>query len=115
MSTEPLLRLEQVEVTYGHGATAVQALRGVELELRPHQVTLMLGPSGSGKTTLLQVMGCLLRPTRGQVVLRGRSLSGLSLEQLTNLRLRDFGFVFHCAGSEGGREIPHVERILSAA
>ena len=94
MSTEPLLRLEQVEVTYGHGATAVQALRGVELELRPHQVTLMLGPSGSGKTTLLQVMGCLLRPTRGQVVLRGRSLSGLSLEQLTNLRLRDFGFVF---------------------
>lgn len=90
----PLLQLRGVGLTYGEGATAVHALRGVDLELNPHQVTLLLGPSGSGKTTLLQVMGCLLRPTRGEVVLQGRSLAGLSLEELTGLRLAHFGFVF---------------------
>ncbi len=93
MSTA-LLQLENVGLTYGHGATAVEALRGVDLQLHPHQVSLLLGPSGSGKSTLLQVMGCLLRPSRGRVVLRGQSLEGMSLEQLTALRLRDFGFVF---------------------
>lgn len=91
---DALLRLQGVGLTYGHGATAVAALREIDLELAPSQVTLLLGPSGSGKTTLLQVMGCLLRPTRGEVVLRGQSLAGTSLEQLTRLRLREFGFVF---------------------
>ncbi len=94
MSTAPLLQLRQVGLTYGQGATAVHALRGVDLELHPHQVTLLLGPSGSGKTTLLQVMGCLLRPTHGEVVLQGRSLAGVSLEALTHLRLANYGFVF---------------------
>lgn len=94
MSSETLLRLEGVGLTYGQGATAVHALREINLELQPHQVTVLLGPSGSGKTSLLQVMGCLLRPTVGQVVLRGRPLAGVTLEQLTGLRLREFGFVF---------------------
>lgn len=94
MSTAPLLQLRQVSLTYGHGATAVPALRGVDLILHPGQVTLLLGPSGSGKTTLLQIMGCLLRPTGGEVVLHGRSLAGVSLEELTHLRLQNYGFVF---------------------
>ena len=94
MSGEILLELRGVGVTYGHGATAVQALREVDLDLRAREVTLLLGPSGSGKTTLLQVMGCMLRPTAGEVLLRGTSLAGHSLEELTRLRLRHFGFVF---------------------
>ncbi len=94
MSAPALLQLHAVGLTYGEGATAVQALRGIELELRAHEVTLLLGPSGSGKTTLLQVLGCLLRPSRGEVRLRGQSLAGASLEELTRLRLRDYGFVF---------------------
>ena len=94
MSAGALLQLDAVGVTYGQGATAVQALRHVDLALREHEVTLLLGPSGSGKTTLLQVMGCMLRPTTGEVRLHGESLAGRSLEELTRLRLRHFGFVF---------------------
>ncbi len=94
MSGDALLRLEGVRLTYGEGATAVEALRGVDLALAPREVTLLLGPSGSGKTTLLQVMGCMLRPSAGRVILHGRSLDGVSLEQLTRLRLAHFGFVF---------------------
>ncbi|MCK9538882.1 ABC transporter ATP-binding protein [Dokdonella sp.] len=94
MKDAPLLRLEGVRLTYGHGATAVEALRGVDLALHAQQVTLLLGPSGSGKTSLLQVMGCMLRPTHGEVFLHGRSLAGASLEELTRLRLAHFGFVF---------------------
>lgn len=90
----PVLSLRDVGLTYGEGATAFQALRGIELSIEAGAFTLLLGPSGSGKTSLLQVMGCLLRPTAGEVVLTGRSLAGLDAEALTGLRLRHFGFVF---------------------
>lgn len=92
--SEVLLQLEDVGLTYGEGATAVRALDSVNLVLQRHQVTMLLGPSGSGKTSLLQVMGCMLRPTQGQIILRGQSLARSTLEQLTRLRLRNFGFVF---------------------
>ncbi|SFN37110.1 ABC transporter ATP-binding protein [Dokdonella immobilis] len=93
MST-PLLRLEGVGVTYGSGATALAALVGISLEISAGEVTLLLGPSGSGKTTLLQVMGCLLRPGQGRVVLDGRPLETLGAEALAALRLAHVGFVF---------------------
>jgi putative ABC transport system ATP-binding protein len=92
--TTTLIQLEQVTLTYGSGATAFTALRGIDLNVDAGQMTLLLGPSGSGKTTLLQVMGCLLRATSGETRLFGRSLGAHSLEQLTALRLRHFGFVF---------------------
>lgn len=92
--SEALLQLQGVGLTYGEGATAVRALHDINLVMKRREVTLLLGPSGSGKTSLLQVMGCLLRPTHGRVVLRGQSLAGASLEALTRLRLRNFGFVF---------------------
>jgi putative ABC transport system ATP-binding protein len=57
-------------------------------------VMSLLGPSGSGKTTLLQVLGGLLRPTAGTLRLGGRTISGLSLDELAGLRLAHFGFVF---------------------
>lgn len=94
MSAAGLLELRGVGLVYGTGATAVTALRDIDLALVPGEVTLLLGPSGSGKTTLLQVMGCMLRPSTGEVRLRGRSLAGSSLEELTRLRLHGFGFVF---------------------
>jgi putative ABC transport system ATP-binding protein len=90
----PLLSLRQVELTYGSGATAFTALRDIELDVRAGEFTLMLGPSGSGKTSLLQVMGCLLRPTTGEVRLFDHPLAGLDAEALTARRLRHFGFVF---------------------
>ena len=90
----PVLALRGVGLTYGEGATAFEALRGIDLSIDAGAFTLLLGPSGSGKTSLLQVMGCLLRPTAGEVVLSGRALAGLGAEALTDLRLRHFGFVF---------------------
>jgi putative ABC transport system ATP-binding protein len=90
----PLLQLDQVGVTYGKGATALAALVDISLDVRAGEVTLLLGPSGSGKTTLLQVMGCLLRPTRGKVTLSGRALQSLGVEALSALRLAHVGFVF---------------------
>jgi putative ABC transport system ATP-binding protein len=94
MSAAPSIQLEQVTLTYGSGSTAFTALRGVSLAVREGEMSLLLGPSGSGKTTLLQVMGCLLRASTGSVRLFGRALDGYSLDALTALRVRHFGFVF---------------------
>ena len=78
-----VLSLREVGVTYGRGATAFQALHGISLDIEPGEMTLMLGPSGSGKTSLLQVMGCLLRASRGSVRLFGQDLhAGLTAEAL---------------------------------
>ncbi|ANB16840.1 ABC transporter ATP-binding protein [Dokdonella koreensis] len=94
MSGGHVVRLAGARVVYGHGATAFEALRGIDLTIRAGELTLLLGPSGSGKTTLLQVMGCLLRPTGGEVELFGQALAGRGPEALAQLRLRHVGFVF---------------------
>jgi len=88
------IALDNVGVTYGRGANAFQALRGISLRIEPGEMTMLLGPSGSGKTTLLQVMGCLLRATTGTVDLFGRTLVDVDPEVLAALRLRHVGFVF---------------------
>jgi len=85
---------EQVTKSYGSGATATQALKGVDLEVRPKEVLLMEGPSGSGKTTLLSIMGAILRPTSGQVIVGGRDIAKLSERELPRVRLEELGFVF---------------------
>jgi putative ABC transport system ATP-binding protein len=90
-----VIALERIGVVYGHGATAFAALQDISLDIHAGEMTLMLGPSGSGKTSLLQVMGCLLRPTRGVVHLFGSPLaSGLGVEAMAALRLAHIGFVF---------------------
>lgn len=89
-----ILEADGIRHVYGSGATAFEALRGVSVRIDRGQVVLLLGPSGSGKTTLLQVLGGLLRPTAGELRLGGRSLAGLSLDELGRVRLASFGFVF---------------------
>jgi putative ABC transport system ATP-binding protein len=89
------LRLDQVGVTYGRGATAFQALHDITLEIASGEMTLLLGPSGSGKTSLLQVMGCLLRASQGSLQLFGQRLApDLGAEAMAALRLAHIGFVF---------------------
>ncbi len=80
--------------TYPLGSTVVEALRGVSLTVRAGEFVALMGPSGSGKSTLLQVLGGLDRPTTGEVMLEGETISELSDDRATRLRRDRTGFVF---------------------
>lgn len=89
-----ILTVRQVSKIYQNGAASVMAVNDVSLEVRSGEVILILGPSGSGKTTLLSIMGCLLRPTHGDVIIEGQDVSHLSDGELSRLRREQIGFVF---------------------
>lgn len=86
--------LRGVTKSYHNGAQPVAALRGVDVEVEPGDFVVINGPSGSGKSTMLHLMGCLDRPTSGQVVVDGFDTGLLSHRRLTELRRRRIGFVF---------------------
>jgi putative ABC transport system ATP-binding protein len=79
---------------YGEGDTAVDALRGVSLEVARGKLTAIMGPSGSGKSTLMHILAALDRPTSGYVVLAGTRLGQLNDNEITGLRREHIGFVF---------------------
>jgi putative ABC transport system ATP-binding protein len=79
---------------YGDGESAVEALRGVSLEVPAGQFTAVMGPSGSGKSTLMHLLAGLDRPTSGSVHLGGEEISSMAERRLTKLRRRHIGFVF---------------------
>ena len=79
---------------YGEWDTAVDALRGVSLEVAPGKLTAIMGPSGSGKSTLMHILAALDRPTSGYVTLAGTRLGQLSDTEITKLRRAHIGFVF---------------------
>jgi putative ABC transport system ATP-binding protein len=91
----PLLSLRGVVKTYLiDGGVAVQALRGIHLDLTTGEFVAIMGSSGSGKSTLMNIIGCLDRPTSGSYVLDGRDVSGMSRNELAETRNRTLGFVF---------------------
>ncbi|HEY2939356.1 MAG TPA: ABC transporter ATP-binding protein [Gaiellaceae bacterium] len=79
---------------YGEGDTAVDALRGVSLEVEQRKLTAVMGPSGSGKSTLMHILAALDRPTSGSVWIAGTELGKLSDTEITKLRREHIGFVF---------------------
>jgi putative ABC transport system ATP-binding protein len=79
---------------YGEGDTAVDALRGVSLDVSRGQLTAVMGPSGSGKSTLMHILAGLDRPTAGEVAIAGTSIGRLGDTELTKLRREHIGFVF---------------------
>lgn len=91
---QPVIEARNVSKIYGQGEVRVVAVDSVSLALRPKEVVLIAGPSGSGKTTLLSMMGCILRPTSGEVYVEGRPVSALPEESLPGIRRRYIGFVF---------------------
>jgi putative ABC transport system ATP-binding protein len=79
---------------FGEGDTRIMALRGIDMEVRPGEMTLLVGPSGCGKTTLISIIAGLLRPTEGAVEVLGEDLSGMPDGRLTSFRQKNIGFVF---------------------
>jgi putative ABC transport system ATP-binding protein len=88
------VKAEGLEKTFGEGDVEVRAVRGIDLEVRPGEVVLIMGPSGSGKTTLLSMLGAMLRPTSGRIAVDGVALTDLPESRLPEFRARRFGFVF---------------------
>jgi putative ABC transport system ATP-binding protein len=92
--TRPAARAEDLRKIYGSGDAAVEALRGVTLDLVAGEWTAIMGPSGSGKSTLLHILAGLDTPTDGKVFIGEVDLTALSDKQLTQLRRDRVGFVF---------------------
>ena len=91
---QPAIAVRAVEKTYAEGIAGVPALRGVDLDVHPGELVMLMGPSGSGKTTLLSIMGCILSPTSGSVHIADKEVGNLSEKQLPAIRLEHIGFVF---------------------
>ena len=96
--TGTMVRVENVHKSYGHGAAAVHALRGVSFEVPRGELVALKGRSGSGKTTLLNIVGGLDAPGEGRVTVDGLDLSGLGEDGLLALRRDRVGFVFQSFG-----------------
>ncbi|HEX3656403.1 MAG TPA: ABC transporter ATP-binding protein [Pirellulales bacterium] len=94
ISHQPAIRCRGVTKDYGTGNALVRALRGVDLELWPGELSLLVGPSGCGKTTLLSVIAGILDQSEGDVAVLGTDLGRLSNRQKVRFRGRHIGFVF---------------------
>src|SRR3954462_8544262 len=92
--TGPVVVARDVTRRFGEGETAVDALRGVSLEVRPGELVAVMGPSGSGKSTLMHIMAALDKPTSGTVAIAGEDLTTLDDNHITLLRRKPIGFVF---------------------
>src|SRR6478736_4949075 len=79
---------------YGSNETAVDALRGVSVDVAGGELTAVMGPSGSGKSTLMHILAGLDRPTAGEVWVAGTAIGELNDAQLTRLRREHIGFIF---------------------
>jgi len=93
-SSAPVFQARGLTKVYVMGEIRVEALRGVDLDLYPGELVVLLGPSGSGKSTLLNILGGLDSPTGGQVIAAGRDLTQAGERELTRFRRQVVGFVF---------------------
>ncbi|MEV0401715.1 ABC transporter ATP-binding protein [Actinoallomurus sp. NPDC050550] len=90
----PVLDVRALTKVYGHGDTAVHALRGVSLRVERGDYVAIMGASGSGKSTLMNILGCLDVPTGGRYLLDGTDVGALDERRLSILRNRRIGFIF---------------------
>ena len=90
----PLIALSGITKTYGQGAAAFQALKGVDLTIEAGEFVAIMGPSGSGKSTAMNILGCLDTPTSGSYLFQGLAVERLDRKQRALLRRHCLGFVF---------------------
>ena len=89
-----VLRTENLTKSYSIGKLEVPALRGVSIDIAEGEFVAIMGPSGCGKSTLLHLLGGLLSPTSGSIIIDGEDLAKVSDAQRTDIRRRKIGFVF---------------------
>lgn len=94
---EIVIELRHLSKVYGSGHIAVKAVDDVSLHVVKGELVVIMGPSGSGKTTLVQLIGALLKPTSGDVIIAGRNIAALPERELSQVRLKTFGFIFQTA------------------
>jgi len=90
----PLVAVQCVTKSYGRGSTAVKALDSVSFEARRGELIQLTGPSGAGKTTLLNLISALDRPDRGEILVAGANVTGLSLAKAARYRNERVGIIF---------------------
>ena len=91
---DAIIVIEQLKKTYDLGEVKVEALRGIDVQIRRGEFVAIMGASGSGKSTLMNILGCLDRPTSGCYRLEGMDVSQMSSDQLAEVRNKKIGFVF---------------------
>jgi len=92
--SQALLSARGLTKVYDTGTVPVHALRGIDLDVQPGELTVLLGASGSGKSTLLNILGGLDRPTAGEVLFKGKNIAEFSDAKLTQYRRHHVGFIF---------------------
>jgi putative ABC transport system ATP-binding protein len=93
-ATQTVVSARGITRRYGEGDTAVDALRGIDLDIERGKLTAVMGPSGSGKSTLMHILAGLDKPTSGDVTIDGTNITTLNDADLTRLRRKHIGFVF---------------------
>jgi len=92
--TDALIKARKLTRVYTLGGGDVHALAGVDCDIQAGEYVAIMGPSGSGKSTFMNMVGALDRPSSGDLIIGGESLSGLSPDELADFRNRKVGFVF---------------------
>ncbi len=94
---EDIIELRGIARDFFDGKSLRRVLKKMDLTIHPEELTIIAGPSGSGKTTLLSIMGLILKPSEGEIHIKGREVSHYSENELATIRMQNFGFVFQLA------------------